>query len=197
MNSRQRVEGFLRRTSIDRVPVQLQNMALTAQAMSCSADYTPGEMPRVVGAAIEEWQEANGLRVPEPEDTFPLTVDQGPFTLTSQITGLERFVQALALHEAEEFRKEGVVFDFPICGYATPIVHHMVAARGGSNGPVRPRLLRFGSKQEVEQACRQVLELWMPQGGLFFETGCTLAQDTPEENIRMLMHCAQSYGSYN
>jgi hypothetical protein len=36
----------------------------------------------------------------------------------------------------------------------------------------------------------------MPQGGLFFGPGCTLAKDTPEENIRVLIDCAARYGSY-
>ena len=32
--------------------------------------------------------------------------------------------------------------------------------------------------------------------GLFFGPGCSLAWDTPKENIRMLIDCASWYGSY-
>ena len=48
----------------------------------------------------------------------------------------------------------------------------------------------------MRDVCKKVLEAWKPQGGLFFGPGCTLPKDTPGENIRMLMHCAEAYGSY-
>jgi len=342
LNSRERVTAFLHRRPVDRVPVQLQNMALTvqslqmdfqqvlrdgqrvaeghilewqkfrhdgvivdigthaaAESLGCAAEYTTGEIPRVTQAALTSWEELPQLRIPEPRETFPLTVmleatgilkrelgvhafviatvDQGPFTLATQLYGMERFLLSLgggenseavhrllrfcaaftlsygrALHEAgadvvrmgdsmsgtdlispatyreyafpyqkylaEEFKRQGVVFDFHICGNATPIVADMVATgaayveidektdlatarkavadRGGINGTISPRNLRFNSPEEVEVECRNVLEAWMPQGGLFFGPGCTLAKDTPEENLRTLLACAQRYGSY-
>jgi uroporphyrinogen decarboxylase len=270
-----------------------------AQALGCPAEYPPGEIPRVAGRAIDDWRQVPGLRVPPPEDTFPLavmlqavgilkreigahccliaTVDQGPFTLASQLYGMERFLLELgteggaeaagpllsfcaaftlrygrALHRAgadvirmgdsmsgpelispamyrrfafpyqrslaQELRREGIAFDFHICGNATAIIHDMVATgaayveidektdlgearravalHGGIGGPISPRALRFESPEAVAGLCREVLELWLPQGGLFFGSGCTLAPDTPEENIRQLLDCAERYGRY-
>lgn len=342
MTTRERFEGFLSNSRIDRVPVQLQNMVLAAQAagqdfpvtfgnpdlvahghiaewekyrhdgiivdvgthaaaqaVGCRVQHAPGELPRVTDGAISEWSQAGSLRLPDITATFPLTVvlqavaalkkqigrhaiivatvDQGPFTLTTQIAGLEKTLLALAAGEAEEeirtllefctkftlaygrelaragadvirmgdsisgpdlvspalyrrfalpaqktlaaeFAKQGIVFALHICGDATAIIEDMVStgaayveidektdletarkavrAKGGINGPVSPRTLRFGTAGEVERACRDILTAWMPQPGLFFGPGCTLAQDTPEENIRVLIDCAVRYGSY-
>ena len=342
LNSRERVTGFLHRQPIDRVPVQLQNMALTVQALQknfrevfrdgalvadghvrewqkyrhdgvivdigthaaaeslgCAAEYPEGEIPRVSRPLLSALEDVANLRISDPVQTFPLnvvleatrllkrdigahafiiaTVDQGPFTLATQLFGMERFLESLALAEkpqdthrllafcadftlsygqalheagadvvrmgdsmsgtdlispamyreyafpyqrflAQEFERREIVFDFHICGDATPILDDMVATgtayveidektdllaakravttRGGINGPISPRNLRFNRPEEVHQECREVLEAWMPQRGLFFGPGCTLAQDTPEENLRMLMHCAERYGSY-
>ena len=167
VTNRERFQGFLSRSRIDRVPVQLQNMVLAAQAsgcdfpvtfsnpdlvvqghiaewekyrhdglivdvgthaaaeaVGCRVQYAPGELPRVIGGAISEWSQAGSLRVPDITATFPLTVvlqavavlkkqlgqhaaiiatvDQGPFTLTTQIAGLEKTLLALAAGEAEE-----------------------------------------------------------------------------------------------
>jgi MtaA/CmuA family methyltransferase len=342
VTSWERFQGFLSHSPIDRVPVQLQNMILAAQAaghdfpvtysnpdlvvrghlaewekyrhdglivdvgthaaaqaVGCRVEYLPGELPRVVGTALSEWSEAGDLRQPDIRGTFPLTVvlqavralkkqlgrhaviiatvDQGPFTLTTQIAGLEKTLLALATGDAEEeiravlafcreftlaygrelaragadvirmgdsisgpdlvspslyrryalpsqkalaadFAREGIVFAFHICGNATAIVEDMVTTgaayveidektdietarkavrdTGGINGPVSPRTLRFGDTAEVERTCRGILGAWMPHPGLFFGPGCTLAKDTPEENIRVLIDCAARYGSY-
>jgi MtaA/CmuA family methyltransferase len=342
LDSRLRVEGFLRRSPIDRVPVQLQNMAVTvgalgrdfpevyrdgklvaaghihewekhrhdgvivdigtqaaAESLGCAADYPPGDIPRVTRPALESWADLDRLAIPDPWRTFPLTVvldavgilkstigkhttiiatvDQGPFTLASQLIGMDRFPMEIGLREheaelrrllafctdftlaygtalhaagadivrmgdstsgpdmvspktyaqyafpyherlAEEFARRGIVFEFHICGNATPIIRKMVATgaayveidekpdleaareavreRGGIGGPISPSLLRFGTESEVEAACRRVLEAWLPQGGLFFGAGCTLPGDTPEANIRTLMMCAEQFGSY-
>ena len=343
VTSRERFRGFLSRSRIDRVPVQLQNMVLTAEAaghdfavtfsnpdlvvqghlrewekyhhdgvivdvgthaaaqsVGCRVAYSPGELPCVTGAAISEWSEAGSLRFPDIRSTFPLTVvlqavgslkreigrhaviiatvDQGPFTLMTQIAGLEKTLLALAKGEAEkeiwtllefctgftlaygrelakagadvirmgdsisgpdlispsfyrryampsqralagEFATQEIPFAFHICGNATPILADMVSTgaayveidektdlaaardsvreRGGINGPVSPRILRFGTTAEVERTCRDILDAWMPRMGLFFGPGCSLAKDTPEENIRMLIDCATLYGSYS
>jgi uroporphyrinogen decarboxylase len=273
-----------------------------AQALGCPADYPPGEIPRATGPAIQDWADLDHLSVPEPRRTFPLTVvleavailkrsigehatiiatvDQGPFTLASQLLGMDRFLTEIGLHEhdhdveihqllslctdftlaygtalhaagadivrmgdstsgpdmvsprtyaqyafpyqkrlAEEFARRGIVFEFHICGNATPIIEKMVATgaayveidektdlaaarqavreRGGVGGPISPSLLRFGTEAEVEEACRRALEAWLPQGGLFFGPGCTLPWDTPEGSVRTLMACAERYGSYS
>jgi uroporphyrinogen decarboxylase len=271
-----------------------------AESLGCTAEYLEGEIPRVAQPVLSGWEDLPQLRVPDPRETFPLTVvleatsilkreigahavviatvDQGPFTLATQLYGMERFLASLPLADdlegphrllgfcseftlsygealreagadvvrmgdsmsgtdlisptmyrefalpyqrrlAEKFKKNEIVFDFHICGNATPIINDMVAtgaayveidektdlgaakravaARGGINGPISPRNLRFNTPKQVHQECREVLEAWMPQGGLFFGPGCTLAQDTPEENLRTLVKCAELYGSYN
>jgi MtaA/CmuA family methyltransferase len=270
-----------------------------AQAIGCEVDYPEDEIPRVRHRAVESLERIDELTLPDPQTTFPLTVmieavtilkqeigkhamviatvDQGPFTLSSQILGMETFLMILALGDSEElvfkllafcrdftfsygkalhaagadiirmgdsvsgpdmispemyeryafpfqrslsraFKDEGIPFDFHICGNATPILHKMVETgavyveidektdlskameavgeRGGINGTISPQLLRFGTTEEVEEACREVLQSWLPRPGLFFGPGCTLSPDTPESNIRALIHCAEVYGRY-
>jgi len=137
--------------------------------------------------------------------------------MPAQATGRE-YAMGCQKFLANEFASEGITFAFHICGNATAILADMVATgaayveidektdllcardsvqeRGGINGPVSSRVLRFGTEVEVERACREVLEAWMPRPGLSFGPGCSLAKDTPEENIRMLIDCASRYGSY-
>lgn len=270
-----------------------------AESLGCQADYPAGEIPRVTRPAMKGWADLDHLAIPDPWRTFPLTVvldavgilkgtigkhttiiatvDQGPFTLASQLFGMDSFLLEIGLREhdpeihqllklccdftlaygtalhgagadvvrmgdsssgpdmvspatyaryafpyhkklAEEFARRGIVFEFHICGNATPIIRKMIAtgaayveidqktdlgvAReavrdgGGIGGPISPSLLRFGTEAEVEAACRRVLEAWLPQGGLFFGAGCTLPWDTPAASIRTLMACAERYGSY-
>ena len=205
------------------------------------------------------------------------SVDQGPFSLATQIVGLEKMLLALATGEvndlvhdllefctrftfayglelaaagadvvrmgdsisgtdlispamyrlfalpyqrmlADKFKRAGVVFDFHICGKATPILHDMVSAgaafleidektdmtvaRGavsqkcGIAGAISPRLLRFGAASEVEITTRLLLQEWMPQGGLLLGPGCSLVADTPEENLRAMIRCGQDWGTY-
>jgi MtaA/CmuA family methyltransferase len=343
MNNRDRFFGFVHRSRIDRVPIQLQNLILAAQAvhrdlpvvyrdsrlvaqghvlewekyrhdavivdigthaaaeaLGCAVEYGPGELPRVVRGAVESWDEIAGLRLPDIQASGPLAVvlgavgelkrtigrhtvilgslDQGPFSLATQIVGLEKMLLALATGEAsesitallrlcvrftlayglelaaagadvvrmgdsisgtdlispqmyrsfalpyqrmlaEEFRRAGIVFDFHICGNATPILQDMVSAgaafleidektdmavarqevrdRCGVAGPISPRLLRFGSSADVHTACTQVLQEWMPQGGLLLGPGCSLVADTPEENLRTMIRCAEESGQYS
>jgi MtaA/CmuA family methyltransferase len=343
MNSRDRFHGFVSRSRIDRVPIQLQNLILAAHAagedlpvvyrspglvakghvlewekyrhdavivdigthaaaesLGCVVEYAPGELPRIVRGAVGSWEEIEDLEVPDIRSTAPLpvvieavrelkksignhavilgSVDQGPFSLATQIVGLEKMLLALATGEAndsiqallqfctrftlaygielaeagadvvrmgdsisgtdlispamyrsvalpcqrtlsDEFRRAGIIFDFHICGNATPILHDMVSAgaafleidektdmtvargevsdRCGIAGAISPRLLRFGAVSEVENACRQLLGGWMPQGGLMLGPGCSLVAETPEENLRAMIRCGQDVGRYS
>lgn len=167
MTSRDRFRGFLSHSTIDRVPVQLQNMMLAAgasgralpdalcdpdpvvrghlaewenyrhdgvivdigthaaaQALGCKVEHQPGELPRVVSGALSDWGQVRTLTLPDIRATYPLTVvlaavqrlrrelgrhavliatvDQGPFTLASQVAGLETLLLALATGGADE-----------------------------------------------------------------------------------------------
>ena len=343
MNNRDRFFGFVRRSRIDRVPIQLQNLILAAQAVhrdlpvvfrdsrlvaeghvleweryrhdavivdigthaaaeafGCVVEYVPGELPRVAEGAVASWDEIEGLRIPDVLTCGPLVVvldavrelkrtigkhtvimgslDQGPFSLATQVVGLEKVLLALAMGDAveplvvllrlcaqfteaygralaeagadvvrmgdsisgtdlispdmyrsfalpyqrwlaEEFRRAGIIFDFHICGNATPILHDMVGAGAafleidektdmaiarrevrdgcGVAGSISPRLLRFASPADVQAACRRLLQAWMPQGGLLLGPGCSLVADTPEENLRTMIRCAEESGQYS
>ncbi len=271
-----------------------------AEALGCVVEYGPGELPRVVRGPVASWEDIGGLRLPAIEASAPLSVvlgavrelkdtigkhtvimgslDQGPFSLATQVVGLEKVLLALAMGEAaqpigvllrlctqftlaygralaaagadvvrmgdsisgtdlispdmyrafalpyqrmlaEEFHRDGIIFDFHICGNATPILHDMVSAGAafleidektdmavarreardgcGVAGAISPRLLRFGSAAEVEAACRELLQGWMPQAGLLLGPGCSLVADTPEENLRAMIRCAEQWGRYS
>ncbi|MGA3352907.1 MAG: uroporphyrinogen decarboxylase family protein [Acidimicrobiales bacterium] len=72
------------------------------------------------------------------------------------------------------------------------------AARGTTCllGNVDTGVLALGSPSEVEEACRELIDICKPGGGFILGPGCAMAPATPAENIHALVESAKRYGTY-
>jgi uroporphyrinogen-III decarboxylase len=85
---------------------------------------------------------------------------------------------------------------FDLFGY---MVEPEVAARnlGGKSlmwGNINPMLMLNGTKEEVKQAARHVLEAIAPCGGLMLGDGANVCPGTPLANLAALTEAAEEYG---
>jgi MtaA/CmuA family methyltransferase len=125
------------------------------------------------------------------------------------------------IHErrmVDELKSRGIILHLHICGDTTKITGDFVAtgaqvleidhktdagllkaaARGKTCllGNVDTTLLARGKPAEVEDACRELIEICSPGGGFILGPGCALPPNTPAENIHALVEAARKYGSY-
>ncbi|MBI4831626.1 MAG: hypothetical protein HY801_08755 [Candidatus Lindowbacteria bacterium] len=63
-------------------------------------------------------------------------------------------------------------------------------------GNVDPTLLAFGSKKEVEDDCKRLIDGCADGGGFILSSGCEAPPNSNPENIRAMLHCALEYGKY-
>jgi len=117
-------------------------------------------------------------------------------------------------HDVQEY---GIPFSVHICGDSTGIIGDMgstgarilevdwkmdmAKARAavpretvlmGNVNPSYP--LVFGTKQEIEDAVREVVEKTRGEG-LFISSGCAMGRNTPEENMKCFVAAGRRYGS--
>lgn len=62
-------------------------------------------------------------------------------------------------------------------------------------GGFRATLLEWGTKQEVIDECKRLLDICAPGGGFVFETSCGLGNCKPE-NVEAMFDTVREYGSY-
>jgi predicted dehydrogenase len=48
---------------------------------------------------------------------------------------------------------------------------------------------------EVDAACKELIEIWKPDSGFILGSGCALAPTVPKENIHALVEAARKYGT--
>jgi uroporphyrinogen decarboxylase len=63
-------------------------------------------------------------------------------------------------------------------------------------GNVSPTLLAFGSQEEVEEACKRLIDGCAEGGGFILSSGCEAPPNSRPENIRTMLRCAVEYGKY-
>ena len=119
---------------------------------------------------------------------------------------------------ADELRARGIILHNHICGDTTKITEDFVATgaqvlevdhktpprpikaaaqgRACLLGNIDTGLMAFGSPGDVEDACRELIEIWKPGSGFILGPGCALGPETPPENIHALVESAKRYGSY-
>jgi uroporphyrinogen decarboxylase len=141
----------------------------------------------------------------------------GPALLSPQ-----QYRQYPWVHEkrmVEELKRQGIILHNHICGNTGAItedfiatgaqvleVDHKTDARTIKNaarhrtcllGNIDTGLLAFGQPGEVEAACRELMEIWKPDGGCILGPGCALGAQTPAENIHALVEAARKHGRYS
>jgi MtaA/CmuA family methyltransferase len=125
------------------------------------------------------------------------------------------------IHEkrmVDELKQAGIILANHICGNTIPIIDDFVAtsaqileidhktdkqrakdaARHKSCllGPINTSLLLEGTPQEVEDACREAIEIMAPDSGFILGPGCAMDPDVPADNIHALVEAAKKYGRY-
>ena len=124
------------------------------------------------------------------------------------------------LHErrmVEELKANGVILHLHICGNTGPITDDFIAtgaqvlevdhktdagrlersAQGAACilGNIDTSLLAFGTPAEIEDACRELIDICKPDGA-FILRGCAMSPTTPADNVHALVESAKKYGSY-
>ncbi len=72
------------------------------------------------------------------------------------------------------------------------------AAGGGRTcllGNIDTNLLAFGTTDEIDAACCELIDICKPGGGFILGPGCAIAPTTPADNVHALVESAKKYGS--
>jgi len=126
------------------------------------------------------------------------------------------------IHEkrmVDELKEKHIILHNHICGNTIPIVEEFIgtgaqvlevdhksdpvaikdAARHKTCllGNIDTGLLMDGSPDQVDSACKQLIEIWMPDSGFILGPGCALGTTTPADNIHALVESAKKYGLYS
>jgi MtaA/CmuA family methyltransferase len=126
------------------------------------------------------------------------------------------------LHEkrmAEELKARGIILHNHICGNTGPITDDFIATgaqvlevdhktdpckikeaarhRACLLGNIDTGLLAFGTPTQVEDACRELIQIWKQDSGFILGPGCAMGPETPAENIHTLVEAAKKYGVYS
>jgi MtaA/CmuA family methyltransferase len=119
---------------------------------------------------------------------------------------------------AADLKAAGITLAIHICGKTNAILDDFVAtgapileidhktdlrrakdhARGRATllGPINTTLLYAGTPAEVEDACREAIDILAPDYGLILGPGCAMGAATPADNIHALVEAAKRYGAY-
>ncbi|GMQ93839.1 MAG: uroporphyrinogen decarboxylase family protein [Acidimicrobiia bacterium] len=120
----------------------------------------------------------------------------------------------------ERLQQHDILLAYHICGDATAIVPDMVATgaaileldykidmaavkeatRGKTTvlGPVDPSgVMAMGTPEEVEEKCKEAIEILGAGGGLILGPGCALPPTTPPENVHAMVEAAKRHGVYH
>jgi uroporphyrinogen-III decarboxylase len=99
---------------------------------------------------------------------------------------LHIFVEDLNIHEFQGF------------GYQVNL-DHIASVMGGRVvliGNVNPMLIHSGTREEVIDATRRVIEKLAPQRGLIIQDGNNIPPGAPVHNINAMMEAAEQFGRY-
>jgi MtaA/CmuA family methyltransferase len=118
-----------------------------------------------------------------------------------------------------ELKEKQIILHNHICGNTLPIVEEFIAtgaqvleidhktdpvivkdaARHKTCllGNIDTGLLMDGTPDKVDEACKQLIEIWKPDSGFILGPGCALGTTTPADNIHILVESAKKYGNYN
>ena len=119
---------------------------------------------------------------------------------------------------ADDLREQGLILANHICGDTIPIIEDFVATgaqileidhrtdmvrakdaarhRACLLGPIDTTLLATGTPTEVEEACRETIEIMAPDSGFILGPGCAMGPETAPDNIHALVEAAARYGRY-
>jgi MtaA/CmuA family methyltransferase len=128
-----------------------------------------------------------------------------------------KYAQPQEKRMVDDLKARGILLHNHICGNTLPIINDFVAtgaavleidhktdlakakaAADGKScllGPINTGTLTSGTPQEVEDACREAIEIMGTGGGFILGPGCALGPETPDDNIHALVEAARKYGA--
>jgi len=129
-----------------------------------------------------------------------------------------KYAQPQEKRMVDDLKAKGIILHNHICGNTIPIINDFIATgapvleidhktdmrkakeagRGKTCflGPINTSLLATGTPQEIEDACREAIEIMAPDSGFILGPGCALSPETPAENIHALVESAKKYSIY-
>ncbi len=118
----------------------------------------------------------------------------------------------------DELKASGIILHNHICGNTIPIINDFIdtgaqvleidhktdkqqakdAARHKTCflGPINTSNLLFKTPEEVEEECREAIEIMAPDSGFILGPGCAMDPQVPSENVHALVESAKKYGVY-
>lgn len=85
-------------------------------------------------------------------------------------------------------------FDYPC---SKSVAKSATAGKSTLLGPIDPNgVLHQGSMADVENACREAIEVLAPGGGFILGPGCALPPTVPSAALDKMIECAKTYGRY-
>ncbi len=101
-------------------------------------------------------------------------------------------------HLLEYFRDDLRIHEFQGFGWAVPRekVAEVMAGRVVLLGNVDPRVIRFGTPEEVKRETLECLEIFAPLGGYIVQDGNNIAPGTPVENINAMTEAAEEFAGW-
>ena len=125
------------------------------------------------------------------------------------------------IHErrmVDELKDHDIILHNHICGNTIPIIDEFIAtgaqvlevdhktdivgikeaARNQTCllGNIDTNLLQNGTPEEVDEACREIIEVWKPDSGFILGPGCAMGSTVPADNVHALVESAKKYGIY-
>ncbi|MCO6450966.1 MAG: uroporphyrinogen decarboxylase family protein [Caldilineales bacterium] len=119
----------------------------------------------------------------------------------------------------EELKSAGIILHNHICGNTIPIINDFIATgaqvleidhktdkqkakdagRGKTCflGPIHTSNVLFKTSQEVEDECREAIEIMAPDSGFILGPGCALDPQVPADNVHALVESAKKFGVYH
>jgi MtaA/CmuA family methyltransferase len=129
-----------------------------------------------------------------------------------------KYAQPQEKRMVDDLKAKGIILHNHSCGNTIPIINDFIATgapvleidhktdmrkakeagRGKTCflGPINTSLLATGTPQEIEDACREAIEIMAPDSGFILGPGCALSPETPAENIHALVESAKKYSIY-
>ncbi|MBW2093006.1 MAG: uroporphyrinogen decarboxylase family protein [Deltaproteobacteria bacterium] len=174
--------------------------------MRFCTDYTKGLGDAVIKAIGEG---AVGLYATDPSS--------GCSVISPRV--YREFVKPYQEEVVNHFKEKGIPVTFHICGYIEPIIKDLIStgvdgvsidektslermfeiSQGKTLvlGNISPLLFANGSKEEMETAVKECLEIAGGESKYILASGCAIPPGTPLENIQSFIKAAGEYGRYD
>ena len=175
-------------------------------AMRFCTDYT-----KVLGDAVVEAIGEGGVGL------YATDPSSGCSVISPQM--YRDFVKPYHQEIVDYFKERKTWITFHICGYLDPIMEDIVST--GVNGisidersslkkmfqascgkavvigNIAPLLFANGTKEDIETAVRECMQVASGESGYILASGCAIPPQTPLENLQYFMEAADKYGRYD